>query len=75
MQPKSSLTNLQLELLRLFAMELSPEQLEDIKRMLNEYLGKQLTLQMDKLFEKNQWGEEKIEAWANEHMRTKYEEE
>ena len=67
------LTNLQLELLETFSYELSEEQLLEIRQMLMDYFADKITSGMDQLFEENNWGEEKIQEWATEHMRTPYE--
>ena len=58
--------------LTLFSFDLSEEQLKEIKDLLSKYFANKITNQMDKLFEENDWGEEQIEEWSKEHMRTKY---
>jgi len=40
--------------------------------MLSNYFADKVTNDVDKLFEKKGWGQEKIEEWSKEHMRTKY---
>jgi len=72
MSVDSKLSNVQLELLKLFSMNLNDKQLLEIKSLLTEYLANNITDEMDNLFENNKWGEEKIQEWKNEHMRTKY---
>ena len=67
MQARKPLTNLQVELLELFQQELSEEQLLEIKALLVKYFADKVDEGMDALFEANQWGEEKIEAWSKEH--------
>lgn len=69
------LSNIQLELLKVFSVDLSEEQLREIKVLLTDYFAKKVTSEMDKLFEEKGWGEEKIEEWSKEHMRTKYKDE
>ena len=54
-------------------MDLSDEQLLEIKSLLTNYFAQKATEEMDKIFEENNWGHEQIDKWANEHMRTKYE--
>ncbi|MEM1324241.1 MAG: hypothetical protein AAGG75_28540 [Bacteroidota bacterium] len=66
------LTNLQLELLKLFSYELSEEQLSDIKNLLARYFADKATEEMDRLWEENNWDDQTMEDWSNEHMRTKY---
>ena len=72
MSAARKLSNLQLELLKVFSVDLSDEQLLEIKDLLNQYFANKVSTEMDKLFEDNGWGAEKIEEWSNEHMRTKY---
>ena len=75
MEATKKLSNLQLELLRVFSFELSEEQLLEIRGLLADYFACKVSDEMDALFEANQWSEEKIEEWSQEHMRTKYEDE
>ncbi len=71
MQPQK-LTNLQLELLKLFSYQLNQQQLIDIKRLLAHYFAEQATQEMDKLWEENNWDNNTISEWATEHLRTPY---
>ncbi len=72
MQTTQGLSNLQLELLKIFSFDISDDQLLEIKSMLVKYFADKLTNDVDKLFEEKGWGVEKIEEWSKEHMRTKY---
>lgn len=72
MNSARKLSNIQLELLKVFSFDLSEEQLKEIKDLLSKYFADKITNQMDKLFEENNWGDEQIEKWSKEHMRTKY---
>ena len=72
MEARKPLTNLQVELLELFQHELSEAQLLEIKALLVKYFADKVDEGMDALFEANQWGEEQVEAWSREHMRTPY---
>ena len=63
------MSNLQLELLKMFSFNLSEPQLLEIKSMLAAYFAEKITQDIDQLFEENGWGQEKIEEWAGEHMR------
>lgn len=60
------LTNLQLELLKLYSMELSEEQLKDVQRLLANYFAKEASDEMDRLWEERGWNEETMEAWLAE---------
>lgn len=73
MEATKKLSNLQLELLKVFSFDISDEQVKEIKALLAAYFANKVTSEMDALFETNAWGEEKIEEWSKEHMRTKYE--
>lgn len=73
MEAAKKLSNLQLELLKVFSFDISDEQVKEIKALLVAYFAEKVTSEMDALFEENDWGEEKIEEWSKEHMRTKYE--
>jgi hypothetical protein len=71
MQPQK-LTNLQLELLKVFSYQLNQQQLIDIKNLLANYFAEQATQEMDKLWEENNWDDNTMTSWANEHLRTPY---
>ncbi len=66
------LTNLQLELLKVFSYQLNQQQLTDIKNLLANYFAEQATQEMDKLWEENNWDNNTMTNWANEHLRTPY---
>lgn len=71
MQPQK-LTNLQLELLKVFSYQLDPQQLTDIKDLLANYFAEQATREMDKLWQEQGWDENTMAQWANEHLRTSH---
>lgn len=73
MDAAKKLSNLQLELLKVFSFDINDDQIKEIKSLLVSYFADKVTSEMDALFEANDWGEEKIEKWSKEHMRTKYE--
>ncbi len=66
----TKLSNMQVELLKLYAHNVSDSELRDIKKMLAEYFAKKVDEEMDKLWEEKCWDEKTIEEWKNEHMRT-----
>jgi len=66
------LSNLQLELLKVFSYQLDSKQLVDIKDLLTKYFAKQATQEIDKLWEENNWDNETMTEWTNEHLRTPY---
>ena len=68
MQPQK-LTNLQLELLKVFSYQLNQQQLTDIRNLLANYFAEQAAREMDILWEQQGWDENTMVEWASEHMR------
>jgi hypothetical protein len=66
------LSNLQLELLKVFSFDLDETQIIEIRDLLAKYFAEKATEEIDKLWEENNWNENTIQDWSNEHMRTKY---
>jgi hypothetical protein len=58
--------------LKCFQKEIPGSDWEAIRDYAKHYFAEKATIEMDKLFEENDWGEEKITEWANTHMRTPY---
>lgn len=71
-QQSTKFSNLQLELLKLYAHNVSDSELRDIKKMLAEYFARKADEEMDKLWEEKGWDESTIKKWKKEHMRTPY---
>ena len=71
MNSSGRLTNLQIELLKMFNYDLAESQLEDIKKMLGKYFAETARTEMDKLWEQEGWSNETMEQWVNEHLRKK----
>lgn len=69
-QQVGSLTNLQLELLRVFSYDLEEEQLLEIKSLLANYFADKATAEMDKLWDQEGWTEDTMKEWSEAHMRT-----
>ena len=72
MNSARKLSNVQLEILKLFSIDLSEVQLKEIKELLSNYFADKITNQMDDLFAAKDWKEDQIDKWSNEHMRTSY---
>lgn len=66
------LSNLQLELLKLYATDLPEQQLLDIKRMLAAYFAQEIDREMTALWDEKGWDDSTIEAWKHERLRTPY---
>jgi hypothetical protein len=72
MVPAQKLTNLQLELVKLFSYKVADSQLIEIKQLLGNYFAEKASDEMDKLWDENNWTEETMKEWSNEHLRTPY---
>ena len=72
MQQATGLTNLQLELLKLYSFNISDNQLKDIKKLMADYFAKQIDSEMDYLWQEKGWDQSTIKKWKNTHMRTPY---
>jgi hypothetical protein len=70
--PSGKFTQAQLEILRMFSKDLPENVWVEIKDLLSKYFMENAVKEMDKLFERNKWGDEKIKEWASSHMRTPY---
>lgn len=66
------MSNLQLELLKLYATNLPESQLLEIKKLLADYFARQIDLEMNALWDAKGWNEDTIEAWKQERLRTRY---
>jgi hypothetical protein len=66
------LTNLQLELVKLFSYKVAENQVLEIKQLLSNYFADKATEEMDRLWDENNWSEETMKEWSNEHLRTPY---
>ncbi len=71
MAAKPPLTNLQLELLKLYAHQLPEDQLLEIKLLLGRYFAQKATDAMQKTWQEQQLSPEDMKKWANEHHRIK----
>ena len=71
-QAPNRLSNLQLELLKLYSYNVSDEEVRDIKRMLAEYFSKKIDEEIDQLWEEKAWNTQTIEDWKNEHLRSSH---
>ncbi|PWK78269.1 hypothetical protein LX99_02109 [Mucilaginibacter oryzae] len=69
MSAVEKLTNMQLELLKLFPYNLPEKQLAEIKDILAQYFAKSATEEMDRLWDEYNWDAETMESWSKEHLR------
>ena len=63
------MSNLQLELLRLYSNDVSDETLREIKSLLAKYFADKATESMDKVWDEKGLSEQDMIAWTNEHNR------
>ncbi len=67
----TALSNMQKELLKLYSTDIPDEQLNEIKLLLSNYFADKATQEMDKLWDENNWNNDTMNQWANEHNRSK----
>jgi hypothetical protein len=70
--PATRLTNLQLELLHLFAREVEENDVIEIKKMLLQYFVQKSMKIAEEAWDKNGWTAEDEDKMLNEHLRTPY---
>ena len=70
MTAQKKLTNLQLEILKIFTYDLPKEQLLEIRQLLAKYFAQKVDEEMNQLWEERGWTEETMREWANEHLRS-----
>ncbi len=66
------MSNLQLELLKLYATNIPEQQLLEIKRILAAYFAELIDRSMTTLWEEKQWDDSTIEKWKHERLRVPY---
>ena len=66
------LTNMQLELLKMFKYDLNESQLVELRELLSAYFAKKVDFEMDKVCNEKEWTISTIESLANKHTRTSY---
>jgi hypothetical protein len=66
MAPTNQLTNLQQELLKLFAQQVSEDDLRNIRTLLGQYFAQRLTRLADQAWDQQGWTEKTMLDWLNE---------
>lgn len=66
MSQATKLTELQLQLLKLFSREISQDELLEIKRMLSDYFAGKLTAEADKLWDEKGLTNEDMDKWLKD---------
>ena len=67
---QKKLSNIQLELLKVFSFDSSDVQLLEIKQLLSNYFANIASNRMDELWEEKDWTAETMKQWGDERMRT-----
>ncbi|MEL7160261.1 MAG: hypothetical protein AAFN92_05840 [Bacteroidota bacterium] len=60
------LSNLQLELLKLYSHDLSEQDLIAVQRMLANFFAERASDEMDKLWEERGWSDETMDQWLSD---------
>lgn len=63
------LSNVQIELLKLFSKNVPDKQLHDIKMLMAKYFAEQATQAMDKVWDENKLSDDDMKKWSHEHNR------
>ena len=66
------LTNLQIELIKLFEYQVDDRQLLEIKEILAQYFAAEATKEMDNLWQEKGWTNDTMREWTETHIRTPY---
>ncbi len=63
--PQPSLSNLQLELLKLYSFDISASELLEVKRLLGQHFADRLSAQASAAYQENGWTTETLDSWLN----------
>lgn len=63
------MSNVQLELLKLYANNVSEQELFEIRKLLGGYFAQKATEAMDKVWDEKNLTDEDMKQWTNEHNR------
>lgn len=67
---KKSLSNLQIELLKLYSNDINEQHLLEVKKLLGKYFAQKATEAMDDIWVKDKLTEIDMINWTNEHYRS-----
>ena len=71
MVPAQSLTNLQQELLKLYAQQVSETDLLNIRALIGQYFAQRLTKLADHAWEQQGWTAQTMHDWLNEEQKNR----
>ena len=69
---EGKITNLQQELMKIFSIQMTEQELLEIRNLLGNYFAQKVDEEMEKVWKERGYSEETIKGWLNEHMRTPY---
>jgi len=69
---KMPLTKAQLEILKLFTIDMEEIELKELKRLLVKFLAEKLTKLTNEVWEQNNWTNQDMDNLLNTHLRTPY---
>jgi len=72
MERSVGLNNAQLGVLKLLSTLKSDEEVNELKQVISTYYAQKATAEMDALWEKGLWSEQKNQDVLKEHLRTPY---
>ena len=68
----NKMTNMQLELLKIFKYNLDESQLIELKELLSKYFMDKVDFDVDKIWQNKEWSNSTMDSIANQHTRTPY---
>jgi len=73
MERTKPLTDMQLELMKLFRYDTNEEQLLEIKNILSQYFARKIDEEFDRFDKNSNFSSDDYSKWAFEHLRAKSE--
>jgi hypothetical protein len=65
-QPSPPLSNIQLELLKLYAYDLKEEDMKELKKMLAAFFAERIRIRTGKLWQERGYTQETMQEWLND---------
>ncbi len=66
------LSNAQIELLAFFKQDLASDEMLELRRLLVAFKAERVSIMLNDLWDKNEWTNDTMQAWAKEHNRIPY---
>ncbi|MCC6549840.1 MAG: hypothetical protein IT279_07195 [Ignavibacteriaceae bacterium] len=65
MELQQPLSNVQEEILKLYSLDLSPEELTELKTLLGKYYAMKASKEADRIWKKEQFSDDTMDQWLN----------